>query len=127
MADEGSKTTIDTAGQGGGTGSTGPAEAAGGVAKSRSDDTGGHAQDQEAGADAPGGGEEQRASGVGASGAGSATGDASAARSESGSGNGLGGPDAGSPGGMDGVHARGGTGTERPPGGVSPIQDEEEG
>lgn len=30
-------------------------------------------------------------------------------------------PDAGSPGGMGGVGARGGTGTGRPPGGVSPL------
>jgi hypothetical protein len=31
------------------------------------------------------------------------------------------GPDAGSPGGMGGVRARGGTGTDRPPGGLSPM------
>jgi hypothetical protein len=36
------------------------------------------------------------------------------------------GPDPGSPGGMGGVRARGGTGTDRPPGGVSPIQAEED-
>jgi hypothetical protein len=37
---------------------------------------------------------------------------------------GAGGPDAGSPGGMGGVRAQGGTGTGRPPGGVSPVQNE---
>jgi hypothetical protein len=31
------------------------------------------------------------------------------------------GPDAGSPGGMGGVRASGGTGTDRPPGGLSPM------
>ena len=31
------------------------------------------------------------------------------------------GPDAGSPGGMGGVRASGGTGTDRPPGGMSPL------
>lgn len=36
------------------------------------------------------------------------------------------GPDAGSPGGMGGVRASGGTGTDRPPGGISPVQIEEE-
>lgn len=128
MADEGSdkSTTIDSAGRGGGTAGTGPAEAAG-VAIGGKDDTGGlAAEDHEARVDALGGGEDGRASGAGASGAGSATGDASGMRSESGSGDGLGGPDAGSPGGMDGVHAQGGTGRERPPGGVSPVQGEED-
>jgi hypothetical protein len=46
----------------------------------------------------------------------------------SGSGDGLGGPDAGSPGGMGGVRVAGGTGTDRPPGGLSPVQgDRDEG
>jgi hypothetical protein len=36
------------------------------------------------------------------------------------------GPDAGSPGGMGGVGVSGGTGTDRPPGGISPVQIEEE-
>ena len=36
---------------------------------------------------------------------------------------GLGGVDAGSPGGMGGVGVAGGTGSDRPPGGVSPVQD----
>ncbi|MBV8687398.1 MAG: hypothetical protein JOZ90_13130 [Alphaproteobacteria bacterium] len=66
------------------------------------------------------------AAGAGLSGAGAATGDGRAGRSESGSGNGLGGPDAGSPGGMGGVGAAGGTGTGRPPGGVSPVPPEEQ-
>ncbi|HEY0411562.1 MAG TPA: hypothetical protein VGD66_00280 [Allosphingosinicella sp.] len=57
--------------------------------------------------------------------AGAATGDARAGRSEGGAGNGLGGADAGSPGGMGGVGARGGTGTGRPPGGVSPLASDE--
>jgi hypothetical protein len=35
---------------------------------------------------------------------------------------GLGGVDAGSPGGMGGVGVAGGTGTDRPAGGVSPVQ-----
>jgi hypothetical protein len=70
-------------------------------------------------ADSLGGGE---TGGAGATGAGSASGDASATRSEGGGGTGLGGIDAGSPGGMGGVHARGGTGTGRPPGGVSPVE-----
>jgi hypothetical protein len=34
---------------------------------------------------------------------------------------GTGGIDAGSPGGMGGVRAAGGTGTDRPPGGMSPL------
>jgi hypothetical protein len=36
------------------------------------------------------------------------------------------GPDAGSPGGMGGVRASGGTGTDRPPGGISPLKIEQE-
>jgi hypothetical protein len=39
---------------------------------------------------------------------------------------GLGGTDAGSPGGMGGSGVSGATGTGRPPGGVSPVQAEEE-
>ena len=42
---------------------------------------------------------------------------------EDGGGSGLGSPDAGSPGGMGGVGVAGGTGTDRPPGGVSPLQN----
>ncbi|MFN3387835.1 MAG: hypothetical protein ACK40O_02820 [Allosphingosinicella sp.] len=123
MADQNSETTIDGAGRGGGTNSTGPAEAAD-AAKAAD---GGAGEDHEARVDRlGGGGEGARAAGVGTTGAGSATGDASAMRSETGSGDGLGGPDAGSPGGMDGVRAQGGTGTDRPPGGVSPVQEEEE-
>jgi hypothetical protein len=60
--------------------------------------------------------------GAGLADSGAATGDERAARSETGSGNGLGGTDAGSPGGMGGVRAAGGTGTGRPPGGVSPVE-----
>ena len=44
---------------------------------------------------------------------------------EGGSGNGLGGVDAGSPGGMGGLRASGGTGSDPPPGGVSPVEIEE--
>lgn len=72
------------------------------------------------------------ARGAGMSGGGAATGDMSADRSEADGANaqniaGTGGTDAGSPGGMGGVHARSGaTGTGRPPGGVSPIQIEED-
>lgn len=44
---------------------------------------------------------------------------------DSGSG-GLGGTDAGSPGGMGGSRASGGTGDGRPPGGISPLQIEQE-
>jgi len=43
---------------------------------------------------------------------------------DSGSG-GLGGIDAGSPGGMGGSRASGGTGNGNPPGGISPVQIEE--
>jgi len=56
-----------------------------------------------------------------------ASGDASPTRSEGGGGTGLGGIDAGSPGGMGGVGARGGTGTGRPPGGVSPVESDRSG
>ncbi|HEX9946089.1 MAG TPA: hypothetical protein VGA98_00965 [Allosphingosinicella sp.] len=73
-----------------------------------------------------GGGE---GSGAGMTGAGAATGDASEMRSEGGGaagGAGLGGADAGSPGGMGGVRVAGGTGTDRPPGGLSPLQAEEQ-
>ena len=71
------------------------------------------------------GGEEGR--GAATTGAGAATGDMSAGRSERTDASaqnaaGTGGTDAGSPGGMGGVQARGGTGTGRPPGGVSPMQ-----
>ena len=61
-----------------------------------------------------------------ASGAASATGDASATRSEASGEGGPGGVDAGSPGGMGGVRAAGGTGTDRPPGGISPLTIEQE-
>ena len=57
------------------------------------------------------------------SGAGAATGDMSAGRSEPDEPAEPIAPDGGSPGGMGGVHAQGGTGTERPAGGVSPVQD----
>jgi hypothetical protein len=70
-------------------------------------------------ADELGGGE---GGGAGLADAGAATGDERSARSESGSGDGLGGIHAGSPGGMGGVRAAGGTGTGRPPGGVSPVE-----
>lgn len=66
---------------------------------------------------------------TGLTGAGAATGAMNADRSE-GTGAfaqdaaGAGGTDAGSPGGMGGVRAQGGTGTGRPPGGVSPLQNE---
>lgn len=59
----------------------------------------------------------------GLGGAGAATGDASAGRSEPAEQAEPIAPDAGSPGGMGGVHAQGGTGAERPAGGVSPVQD----
>ena len=106
---------------------------AAGVGTGSADDTGGLTESA-AGESARGGGdaranrlgshdEDGRASGAGAGGAGSATGDASAGRSEGGGGNGLGGVDAGSPGGMGGVGVAGGTGTDRPPGGVSPVQN----
>jgi hypothetical protein len=109
---------------------------AAGVGTGAADDTGGLTVSAARGS-ARGGGDdranalgshdtENRATGTGASGAGSATGDASAGRSENGSGDGLGGTDAGSPGGMGGVRAAGGTGTNRPPGGVSPVQAEED-
>lgn len=73
-----------------------------------------------------GGGENAR---TGLTGAGAASGDMDADRSEgidasTQNAAGTGGPDAGSPGGMGGVRAQGGTGTGRPPGGVSPIQGE---
>jgi len=64
----------------------------------------------------------------GVTGAGAATGAMDAGRSErtdasAQNATGAGGPDAGSPGGMGGVHAKSGaTGTGRPPGGVSPMQ-----
>jgi hypothetical protein len=67
-----------------------------------------------------GGGDNPR---TGLTGAGSVSGDMSADRSEATGEAGAGAPDAGSPGGMGGVHAQGGTGTGRPPGGVSPLQD----
>jgi hypothetical protein len=141
-------TGVTGGGSGGGTGGTGgfevgPGTGAGpgaaGVASGVEDDTGGLTigdnADASAGGDqarsgqeianALGGhGPEGRAVGAGMTGAGSATGDASAMRSESGAGNGLGGVDAGSPGGMGGVRASGGTGTDRPPGGVSPLQND---
>jgi hypothetical protein len=67
--------------------------------------------------------------GTGMSGAGSASGDLDADRSERSGASpagaaGAGGPDAGSPGGMGGAGVAGGTGTGRPPGGVSPMQSE---
>lgn len=62
---------------------------------------------------------------AGLSGAGAATGDTSAGRSEPAEAAEPIAPDAGSPGGMGGVHAQGGTGTDRPAGGVSPVQDRE--
>ena len=73
-----------------------------------------------------GGGENAR---TGLTGAGAASGDMDADRSEATGASGqnaagAGGPDAGSPGGMGGVRAQGGTGTGRPPGGVSPLQNE---
>lgn len=97
----------------GGTGGTGEPE---GAAASRTGQQGG-GDDL---ANALGGGE---GGGAGMTGAGSATGDSGRMRSEGGGGN-SGGPDAGSPGGMDGVRASGGTGTDRPPGGLSPLQTE---
>ena len=116
------------AGTGGGTGGTGPAEAASGIARGQNDDTGGFADSGSEGeANRLGGGEDGRATGAGLGGVGSETGDAAEMRSETGSGDGLGGTDAGSPGGMGGVRVQGGTGTDRPPGGVSPLQGEEEG
>jgi hypothetical protein len=68
--------------------------------------------------------------GTGMTGAGAATGDLDSNRSERTdasalSAAGAGGPDAGSPGGMGGARASGGTGTGRPPGGVSPMQIEQ--
>lgn len=74
-------------------------------------------------ADALGGGEGETGAGIAG---GAASGDASAGRSEGGGGaaSGLGGADAGSPGGMGGVGVAGGTGTGRPPGGVSPLQND---
>jgi hypothetical protein len=67
--------------------------------------------------------------GTGTPGAGATTGNLGADGSEpSGASapaaDGSGGPDAGSPGGMGGARASGGTGTGRPPGGVSPIDSE---
>jgi hypothetical protein len=75
-------------------------------------------------ADRLGGGEGR---GTGMSGGGAATGSLDAERSrpdpESALGSaGAGAPSGGDPGGMGGVHAQGGTGTGRPPGGVSPVQ-----
>ncbi len=67
----------------------------------------------------------EQATGAGMTGAGSETGDASLMRSEGGGAAGLGGADAGTPGGMGGVRASGGTGTGRPPGGVSPVQSDD--
>jgi len=75
-------------------------------------------------ADAIGGGVGE--TGAGLSGAAAGSGDADPGRSEGGGGDGLGGTDAGSPGGMGGVHAAGGTGTGRPPGGASPVPPEED-
>ena len=66
------------------------------------------------------GGDEGR--GTGMSGGGAATGAMDADRSEPAAASGSGAPSGGDPGGMGGVGARGGTGTGRPPGGVSPIQ-----
>jgi hypothetical protein len=100
----------------GGTAGTGDREAAtasGSVQRGDGDDR----------ANALGGGEGR---GAGMTGGGSATGDAGQMRSEGGGGDGLGGPDAGSPGGMGGVRAAGGTGTDRPPGGLSPVQPDDE-
>lgn len=75
------------------------------------------------------GGKEGR--GTGTTGAGAATGDMSADRSERTDGSaaaaaGAGGPDAGSPGGMGGARVRegAGTGSDRPPGGVSPMEND---
>ncbi|HEX8442389.1 MAG TPA: hypothetical protein VF631_01945 [Allosphingosinicella sp.] len=64
--------------------------------------------------------------GTGLTGAGGATGDLGADRSERSDASalnaaGAGGPSGGDPGGMGGVRAQGGTGTGRPPGGVSPV------
>jgi hypothetical protein len=140
-------TGVTAGGSGGGTAGTGgfevgPGPGAGpgaaGVASSGRDDTGGLTigdnADNSAGGEARDGqeianelgghGPEGRATGAGLTGAGSATGDASAMRSESGAGDGLGGIDAGSPGGMGGVRASGGTGTGRPPGGLSPLAND---
>lgn len=65
--------------------------------------------------------------GVGLSGGGAATGDMSAASSErADAGEEPVATDPGGPGGMGGVRSAGGTGIGRPPGGVSPIQAEEE-
>jgi hypothetical protein len=69
--------------------------------------------------------------GTGLSGAGAATGDLDADRSErtdaSATGaTGAGGPSAGDPGGMGGAGVSGGTGTGRPPGGVSPLANSRE-
>jgi hypothetical protein len=74
-------------------------------------------------ADQLGGG---RGEGTGMTGASAVSGDMSASRSEA---SGSRDPDAnaapsaGDPGGMGGVRAQGGTGTGRPPGGVSPLED----
>lgn len=61
--------------------------------------------------------------GAGMTGGGAATGDAQAERSESSARDsiGAGAPSGGDPGGMGGVRVQGGTGTGRPPGGVSPL------
>jgi hypothetical protein len=119
MADQQDKDSQGTApaNDEGGTAGTGERE----VAKSGESSGGGQGDDlaNRLGGDNP--------AGTGASGAGAATGDASAGRSgETNQTNvGAGGPDAGSPGGMGGV--RGGFDTGgRPPGGVSPLQAEEE-
>ena len=91
-------------------------------------DAGGQGQGDDL-ADRLGGGEGR---GAGMSDAGGATGSMDSSSSEAGGTSapgaaGAGGPDAGSPGGMGGVNARSGaTGTGRPPGGVSPMQGEQD-
>jgi hypothetical protein len=59
--------------------------------------------------------------GTGLTGAGAATGDMGADRSEATGSATINPPSAGDPGGMGGVHAKGGSGTGRPPGGSSPL------
>lgn len=64
--------------------------------------------------------------GTGMSGAGAVTGNMGAASSEASGArdrDAAGTPSAGDPGGMGGVRAQGGTGTGRPPGGVSPLSE----
>lgn len=89
-----------------------------------SSETVGERQGQEQANRLGGSGDDGQATGAGMTGAGSATGDASDMRSEGGGdagGSGLGGVDAGTPGGMGGAGVSGATGTDRPPGGMSPL------